>query len=891
VASVNTTTTTVTTTNNRQGTQLVVQSQANTVSIGSVVTDVSIQPYIAPRIVSFFAYNLRPSCRVHIFFDSVNVDAYCAPGVVPTTIADSSDYHSITKNGNWGDAIYTDSLGRVAGQFNIPAATFKTGDRVLQICNVDNITQGNNAIVTAATATFTASNLNVTKENVTLTTINPELSFQNVVQTVVTSNTTVTITNNPDIYNFTATWNEPVAQGLTINTPNGDAGVFASSIDVYFKQKSLISNTGVTLYLCETQNGYPNGAAILPFSTVHLDYANVNVSADATAATRFVFESPVFLASGMEYAFIVKPDANDPDYFIYSARLGDLDLTTGTQVHQQPAVGTAFYGATMGEWTALQDEYLKFQLNICNFTSASGNATFKNHPMDFLTVYNVAYSNTSNGMLPGDHIFQATNSTPSTANTSKTGIFSGYDPIQGIVYVANSTGNFSGNSFIQVHRFANNSLASSPNTSTIVAWANTGTLHNVLMDAMVGQFATIVPPGTTLNYFMTGTSNSYGVDGTENKIVPGYETEFFDKERIVASRSNEVALMSSNKSFSIRTALSTDTGLLSPLIDTVRRQQLIIGNKVDPLGWNYEEFFTTGNAVSKIISRIVTLADGNDSQDLQVHVTAYKPAVADIQVWVRFVNGEDPEAISAKVWTPFINSSGSLSSDPANPYDMREFVFKCPKYYGPIPTSGTIVANATSANITGTSTKFTTELKPGWYVNMLATPTYQETTRRIVSIANDTFMILDAPFGNTYTTQPIFLVSPPTTPYLSSNTTRPMTNTSATVATSTTNNAIIGTGTNFTTDFLPGSIITIAGDSQQVVSITNSTYMTVGKPWSQTLAAATGYVSSPAGISYLNSSGSLYTSFKKFQVKIILQSDDSSKVPILDDVQCLAMLL
>ena len=52
MAAVNTTTTVTTTTSTRLGQQLVVDSQANTISVGDFVTDVSIQPYIANRIIS-----------------------------------------------------------------------------------------------------------------------------------------------------------------------------------------------------------------------------------------------------------------------------------------------------------------------------------------------------------------------------------------------------------------------------------------------------------------------------------------------------------------------------------------------------------------------------------------------------------------------------------------------------------------------------------------------------------------------------------------------------------------------------------------------------------------------------------------------------------------------
>lgn len=898
--------TTTTNTAVQQGIQLSVQSQTNTVSIGNLVTDVSIQPYIAPRIVSFYAYGLRPNQRVHIFFDSVLVDKYCAPALVPASIADTSDYNSIKQNGSWGDPIVTDLFGQVAGQFNIPAATFKTGDRVLEIADVDSIAQGNDAISTSATATFTASNLSVTKENVTLTTVNPEISVIPVTNTVITSNTYQTITIHPDIQVVSGSYYEPIAQGLTINTPSGEAGVYVTSIDLYFKQKSQTIQNGVTVYICETNNGYPNGSKIIPFSTVHLPWSNVviniNGSANTSSAgpsvddsvqfpTTFTFESPVFLNNGTEYAFVVKPDAGDPDYWVYSANLGDTDVVTGTQVVSQPVLGTAFYGATEGEWTALQTEYIKFDLRRAAFSNSHGNAVFRNSNTDFLNVYNVAYANTSKGILPGDYVYQSTNSTVSTANTMINGIVNYYDSVKEVLYVGNSTGNFVGDTFVQIHRFANSYLSTNPgpNTSTLIAYANTGSLYNPVMDAFVPQFATITPAGTTLSFSVKGVSNSYAADTVNIGVTPGTETEFYDQERIIASKSNEVALNSGNKSLIVRANMTTDSELLSPVIDTVRKQELIISNDVDPVKFIYEEFFNSGSSKSKYVSKIITLAAGQDSEDLQIFLDAFRPPGSDIQVWIKFLNAYDADPITQKVWTPLINTGSSLYSDPSNSNDVKEFSFTIPQYYGPIPTNGTITVASACTVVTGTGTQFGTDVKVGWYINMLANSTFNEISRKVVSIANTTQLTLDQAFNSTtgYSSNAYFVVAPPTTPWLSTNTSYAI---PGTVSTYTTNNSIVGSSTNFLT-LAPGQIISVAGDEQAIVSITNSTFLSVGSPWSSNAVGNTAYIVSPNGLTYLNSSYAQYSTFKQFQIKVILQSNDSSKVPLMKNIRALAMQL
>ena len=114
--------------------------------------------------------------------------------------------------------------------------------------------------------------------------------------------------------------------------------------------------------------------------------------------------------------------------------------------------------------------------------------------------------------------------------------------------------------------------------TTLIATSNSWVLVNPVIDALVPQFASIVPSGTSINYSYKGTSNSYIIDSSEYNVISGTETEFYDQERIVASVSNETQNMSSAKSFTIHSILKTDTPFLSPLIDTVRNSELILSN-------------------------------------------------------------------------------------------------------------------------------------------------------------------------------------------------------------------------------------------------------------------------------------------------------------------------
>lgn len=910
-----TTTTTTTTVANRQGVQLSVGSQANTQSIGTYVTDVSISPYINPTIISFFAYNLRPNQRIHVFFDSMNVDQYSAPSIIPTSQpSDTSSYTSIIKNGNWGDAIYTDSLGRVSGQFNVPAATFKTGDRLLQLADVSSLSLGFSAVTTLASATFTASNLSVTKQTATLTTVNPTISSIITNNSVVNTQVSVSNTVLPDIINvvnnvitntqiitqpnvaFAPIWVDteaevgvdPLAQALTISTPLNQAGVFVTSLDLFFQQRSQLGNNGVMVYLCEMDNGYPNTNCVLPFSLTHLPYANIAVSATANVSTNFRFEAPVFLSNNKDYAFVVKPDANDPDYTVYTANIGDIDIATGYQVFSQPLIGTAFYGATQQAWTALQTEYIKFNLRRATFMSAQGDAYFYNSNNDYINITGLAYTNTTAQLLTGDYVYGATSNSSATANAQQIGTFDFYDNTRQIVYITDSTGKYPNTaSIVQFHRFTNSSVMT-PNSTTLVAYANTTGLYNLVVDAIVPQVAAIAPAGTTLQWDYTGTSNTYVVDGTPNQVVPGNHREFYDEERIVASLSNETTALSGAKSAGIHASLSTTTSWLSPLIDTVRNQQLVIANKIDAVSFNYNEFYNYSNTQSKYVSRIITLAQGQDAEDIQISLTAHRPPGTDVSVWVKFLAGEDADPINLKTWTPLINQGSAIYSDPSNPTDFKEFNYVTAGAFNVFNTSGTVTCNNSSANVTGVATSFGNQIKVGYWVTMAPNTTFTETARQVINVINSTVMILNSPFvAATYAANAIYVVVPPTTAYKSLNT---HSQAVGTVTTSLTNNSIIGSGTNFLT-LIPGQVINVANDNQVIVSITNSTYLTVGSPWSSTLVGANVSVVTPTGITYLNSNNALYNTFKQFQIKIILQSNDSSKVPYLDDLRCLALQL
>ena len=89
-----------------------------------------------------------------------------------------------------------------------------------------------------------------------------------------------------------------------------------------------------------------------------------------------------------------------------------------------------------------------------------------------------------------------------------------------------------------------------------------------------------------------------------------------------------------------------------------------------------------GNAIARYVQRTVTLADGQDAEDLKVFITAYKPSTADVKVYVKLLDGEDGETMYDKSWIELSQiTSVNTVSDYENTQDFKEFEYNIPTAY------------------------------------------------------------------------------------------------------------------------------------------------------------------------------------------------------------------
>jgi hypothetical protein len=722
------TTTTTTTTRVTTSSLAVKPGKTNVQQVGDFVTDFDFKPFLRERDIRILSEGLRPNTRFYFFFDGKDVNT----SVVPARQGITRRNAELVRSGRFGISheIFSDNKGVLRAIFRLPADTFYVGDRVLTIVDVDDL-NSIEAATSSSKATYRGYNFSVEKTALQVTT--RESSIEKVSRSRNVIDTDVTVRprrdNDNDFFDdfreqVRSNATDPIAQTFTIDEDmSSDSAVFATKIDLYFKDKS--TTLGATVQIRNTVNAFP-GPEIIPFGSVHLESEDVNISDDGSLATTVIFDAPVALKSGVEYCVVVLPDQSNPDYLIWLAKTGLEDVRTGLKITTDSASGTLFTSTNNKAWTPYQDENLKFKLYKAAFANTSGSFDMTNKDHEFFTV-----SSYAGKFKRGEKVFVqssnsagtiAANTTSQTITGTGTSFASIFAAGENIVYIngtdyqvleiasvanntsltvrefpsgANSAANYfrtvSGNvdyfntSGNPVRLILENSSAKTghvfANTNVIIgadsgATATVGTVDAIPVSYLQPQFyrtnftrtkttlaATALSNGST-NYLGGGTTN---IDFNDNKYFNNTPT--FIKSKSLAPTENSFLLEMN------LTNNSTTTRDTSPFIDhqisTVDIYEYLINNDLTDENSNVE-----GAASSKYISRTVELADGLDAEDIKIWLTAYKPPTSNITVYAKFKNSADATPFEQIPWTKLQSEDRTnFTSSNANRFDFREFQY------------------------------------------------------------------------------------------------------------------------------------------------------------------------------------------------------------------------
>ena len=162
---------------------------------------------------------------------------------------------------------------------------------------------------------------------------------------------------------------KPIAQTFLANEPStGVEAVYLTGVDLFFQSAS--STYGVELQVRETVNGVPT-QNILPFASKIIPFSSVSTSPDASVATNFTFDTPVILTTNTQFALVIVPVGGNPDYTVWTAALGDNDVTTNSPIYTNNQLGSLFISSNDLNFTAVQNESMKYNLYTATFTGTS----------------------------------------------------------------------------------------------------------------------------------------------------------------------------------------------------------------------------------------------------------------------------------------------------------------------------------------------------------------------------------------------------------------------------------------------------------------------------------------------------------------------------------------
>lgn len=551
-----------------------------------------------------------------------------------TTVPDSTSIYSIGRP-------TTTFAGDIAGVYTIPTSTFRVGEKRFRL--IDNNTNDVGSSSTNGDASFFAQGILQKVENTIVSATVPSI------QRAVATDERVTTTVELGALRHTG-WVDPLAQTFLIASNSYPNGLFINRVRFCFKSKD--DTVPVTLQIRPTVNGYPSYAVIYPYATVTLTPDKVKVTDapdldDPNKFTDFIFDTPIYMLPG-EHSFVLL--ANTNKYEVYVAQIGALDIVTGRQISEQPYQGSLFLSQNGSTWTADQESDMTFRLFRNQFSLTPATTQFKlnapaaNTPIDLIN------------LVTGDMAISDTSLTYRFNSTiDGTGLSAGLKPITPSEdYYMNDGYNrrvltTQNNSFVVQATMSTLDTAVSPVIDTtrfgIIA------VENIINNLPLANSGFIISNG--------GTSYANSADVTVT--ISGGN----------GSGATATATVTSNVITAITLTNSGSGYTTSPTITITPGSG---GGSGAVVTYNGEDKKSGGNADVRYMTRRVTLADGFDSGDLRVYLTAYKPDGANIHVYYKLLSNSDIEDFDDKNYQ-LMTQLGDTNYVSLNSNDLREFTF------------------------------------------------------------------------------------------------------------------------------------------------------------------------------------------------------------------------
>jgi hypothetical protein len=220
------------------------------------------------------------------------------------------------------------------------------------------------------------------------------------------------------------------------------------------------------------------------------------------------------------------------------------------------------------------------------------------------------------------------------------------------------------------------------------------TIDSVSMDNVSLITNLIQPSNTSVSAYAKFASSTSTRDSTFSEIIINDVAEL-PSTRYVLSRSIEAntsassATMAKNKSAEVQYILDGRNAVASPAIDLRRISMVATRNLISSnteIGSSEDFVKSGGNSKTRYVTRRVTLADGQDAEDLRVYIAAYIPPGSDVKVYVKILSADDNDLFEDARWIPMSRDTSqgyaatTRYSNSINKEDYIELTYNMPNF-------------------------------------------------------------------------------------------------------------------------------------------------------------------------------------------------------------------
>jgi hypothetical protein len=461
---------------------------------------------------------------------------------------------------------------------------------------------------------------------------------------------------------------DPVAQTFIIDNESFSQGAFLSSIRLFFRSKPS-NNVPIKVSIVGTLNGFPTGNP-LDYSQVTLYPDSVNVSEspqylDSATYTDFKFSVPVYIRPDTLYAFIVQ--SNTSGYKLWSASQNDLPVSSSvktlptdptptalSKITKSPYVGSFFESQNGITYTPDQTKDLMFVINRCRFTTTNSPSLNFVVPAGLQKTKQIeqTFTKSTANVVYDEMNLSTTHFIPSGTS---------------VIYTHNTTLNSDGSSVGPLNvspgeigtPLSENILLNDNNGSRVlVANSNTSFILNAVMQSTDNRVSPMIADDGLNLYTVKYNINNLGLANSDLSIVNG-GTGYLSgasgelvgnvtvsaPDQIGGEQAYVTAIVTSGNITSLFVTTEGSGYSKTPTITisaaNTTGADLTVTGETSPSG---------GNAKARYLTYPVTLAQGNDSGDLRVFFTAYRPVNTSILVYYKILSREDTQVFESGNW-------------------------------------------------------------------------------------------------------------------------------------------------------------------------------------------------------------------------------------------------